>query len=241
MWKDQSGCKMGRSPEPYGTILSDRVLAVLEKHKEDKPCLSDVKAFVYDMLEPTPDRGDMLYRYEHSVRVAENGTIIAEAEGLPREELRIACMLHDVGYRECRMFEDFQRHPFISADIANLYLRRIGFEGAMLQEMVRGIALHNLSDQLPEDMTPFQMSVRDSDDIDRFDMIRTAMILGDCTHEKTNAEILRCCEQQIESAKWSLALKRGTRTAEKMIREDCEKRIALLQDLIRQAKKGFEE
>ena len=48
----------------------------------------------------TPDRGDMLYRCEHCIRVAENGKMLAKAEGLPEEPLVIACLLHDVGYRE---------------------------------------------------------------------------------------------------------------------------------------------
>ena len=118
----------------YGTVLSDRALTILKKHKGDDKSLASVKMFLYDMLEPTAERGDMLYRYEHSLRVAENGALLAEREGLPREELVTACLLHDVGYRECHKDEDFRRHQFISADIAGIYLKNIGYEEEILQE-----------------------------------------------------------------------------------------------------------
>lgn len=223
--------------ETYGTVLSERALKICMEHENDDKSIPPVQSFVYDMLGPTPDRGDMLYRYEHSLRAADNAAVIAEAEGLPKDDLIIACLLHDVGYRECQ--DDFKRHPFFSADIAKRYLELIGYPPGSLQEMVKGIALHNLTDHLPKDMTVFQMSVRDCDDIDRFDMIRTAMLLGDCVNEKTNQEIIASCNQAIEGANWIMSLPRGTRTAQDMINENCRKRIALLRDILAQANKGY--
>lgn len=224
--------------ETFGTVLSERALNIIMEHASDDKTISSIRSFVYGMLGPTPDRGDMLYRYEHSLRAAENAAVIAEAEGLPTDDLIIACLLHDVGYRECG--DDFKRHPFFSADIAKRYLEMIGYPPGPLREMVRGIALHALTDALPEDMTVFQMSVRDCDDIDRFDMIRTAMLLGDCVNEKTNQEIIPSCNQAIEVANWIMSLPRGTRTAQDMINKNCRRRIALLQDILAQANKGYE-
>lgn len=223
--------------EAFGTVLSERALKILMQHEYDDKSIASVQSFLYDMLEPAPDRGDMLYRYEHSIRTAENAAIIAEAEGLPKDDLVTACLLHDVGYRECG--NDFGRHQFFSADISRHYLERKGYPPETLREMVRAIALHNLTDKLPEDMTVFQMSVRDCDDIDRFDMIRTSMVLGDCVNEKTNQEIILSCNRAIDKAKWIMSLRRGTRTAQNMINENGRKRIALLQDILAQAKKGF--
>ena len=223
----------------YGTVLSDRALTILKKHKGDDKSLASVKMFLYDMLEPTAERGDMLYRYEHSLRVAENGALLAEREGLPREELVTACLLHDVGYRECHKDEDFRRHQFISADIAGIYLKNIGYEEEILQEIVKAIVYHNLTDQLPVDITTFQMSVRDCDDIDRFDMIRTAIIIGDCVREKNNTEIMELCRGEINKAKWVMSLQRGTKTAKEMMNAQCMKRISLLEDIVKQAQKGF--
>lgn len=56
----------------FGTIFSKRVISVLKKHEDDDVSVNTTKKFLFDMLEPTNERGDMLYRYEHSVRVAEN-------------------------------------------------------------------------------------------------------------------------------------------------------------------------
>lgn len=223
--------------EPFGTVLSQRTLRILTEHEHDGKSIPFVRSFLYDMLEPTPDRGDMLYRYEHSVRTAENAAVIAEAEGLPKDDLIIACLLHDVGYRECG--EDIGKHPFLSADIAKHYLEKIGYPPETLQEMVRGIALHNLTDKLPEDMSVFQMSIRDCDDIDRFDMIRTAMLLGSCVNDKTNREIIASCNQAIDLTNWIMSLRRGTKTAQDMITANCKKRINLLQDILAQVNKGF--
>lgn len=235
-----AGTERGRrrvKVETFGTVLSERALEIIMGHAHDDKSISSVRSFVYDMLGPTPDRGDLLYRYEHSLRAAENAAVVAEAEGLPKDDLIIACLLHDVGYRECR--DDFGRHPFFSADISRRYLEKIGYPPEALREMVKGIALHNLTDDLPKDMTVFQISVRDCDDIDRFDMIRTAMLLGDCVNEKTNQEIIASCSQAIDSANWIMSLPRGTRTAQDMINENCRKRIALLQDILAQANKGL--
>lgn len=224
--------------EAFGTVLSERAIKILARHEHDDRSISCVKAFLYDMLEPVPERGDMIYRYEHSIRAAENAAVIAEAEGLPKEDLIIACLLHDVGYRECE--DDFRRHQFYSADISRHYLENMGYAPEALREMVRGIALHNLTDELPEDMTVFQMSVRDCDDIDRFGMIRTSMLLGNCVEDKTNKEIIEACNHAIDRTNWIMALQRGTGTAQKMMQENCQRRIALLQDILAQANKGFE-
>lgn len=76
--------------QTFGTVFSQRVLSVLEKHKNDEITIETAKEFLFDMLEPTIDRGDMDYRFEHSVRVAENTKIIAMAEGFNEMDLVIA-------------------------------------------------------------------------------------------------------------------------------------------------------
>lgn len=219
--------------------ISERAKEIIARHNKPQNALEDAMTFLYEMLEPTPDRGDMLYRYEHSIRVAENGKMLAKAEGLPEEPLVIACLLHDVGYRESDNYGGFYIHNYVSADIARVYLEAIEYDPKYTEEMIAGIERHNLTDNLPEDMTSFQMSVRDCDDIDRFDMIRTAMVLGDCTHEKTNSEIIESCEKEIDKARWRISLKRGTRTADEVFVGLLEKRIALLEEVIAHARKGF--
>lgn len=71
--------------QTFGTVFSQRVLSVLEKHRNDEITIEAAKEFLFDMLEPTIDRGDMVYRFEHSIRAAENAKIIAMAEGFKRK------------------------------------------------------------------------------------------------------------------------------------------------------------
>ena len=128
----------------------------------------------------------------------------------------------------------------VSADIAAEYLARIGYDPDMAKEIVQGIGRHNLTDTLPEDMSVFQTTIRDSDDIDRFDIIRIAMAMGSSVHEKTNVEIIESCQKQIDIARWYMTLPRGTKTAKDMMDKELTQRIELLEQIIAQAKKGFE-
>lgn len=70
-------------------------------------------------------------------------------------------------------------------------------------------------------------------------MIRTAMVLGDCTNEKTNSEIIESCEKEIDKANWRISLRRGTKTADEVFVAQLQKRIALLQEVIAHARKGL--
>lgn len=225
--------------QELGTVFSKRAKKIILKHSKDEISIENTKVFLYDMLEPSKDRDDMRYRYEHSIRVSENGKMIARAEGLNEQDLVIACLLHDVGYRECMKIEDFSIHQFISADVARAYLTLIGYPSDRMEKMVRAISLHNLTDTLPDDMDAFEMSVRDSDDIDRYDVIRIALIAGSCVREKSNKEIIESCQKEIYRAAWQKTLRRGTETAEKLIGDFCDKRMALLEEIVNQAKKGF--
>lgn len=224
-----------------GFVFTDHIREIIRRHTKPEDPVADAKTFLYEMLDPTPDRGDMQYRYEHCIRVAENAKVIARAEGLPEEPLVIACLLHDVGYRESDAYGGFMIHHLVSADIAQAYLEQIGYDETYRQEMILAIARHPLTNLLPEDMTTFQMSVRDCDDIDRFDMIRIAMALDSCVREKTNVEIIEACEEEIDTANWRISLKRGTKTADEWFVRLMRKRISLLEEIIAQAKKGFGE
>ncbi|SCY75342.1 GNAT family N-acetyltransferase [Butyrivibrio sp. INlla14] len=222
-----------------GDGLSDRAKEIVSRHSKPANVLEDAKTFLYEMLEPAPGREDMLYRYEHCIRVAENAKMLVKAEGLPEEPFVMACLLHDVGYRESDNYGGFNVHAYVSAQIVKAYLEAIDYDPQYRDEIYMGVKRHDLSDKLPEDMTVFQISVRDCDDIDRFDMIRTAMVLGDCTNEKTNSEIIESCEKEIDKANWRISLRRGTKTADKVFVAQLEKRIALLQEVIEHARKGF--
>lgn len=219
--------------------ISKRAEDILCKERDRKNPVETAKMFLREMLEPSPDRFDMTYRYEHSLRVAENAKFIAKEENLPEEPLVIAGLLHDVGYRECRTMEELSHHPEISAEFARLFLENIGYDPAFSVKIVKGIRYHDCTDNFPEDMDAFEMSVRDADDIDRYDIIRFATGLRGDVDEKSHEEIIAACCREKDKLNWFRALKRGTGTARKMIDDIYQKRIAFYDEIIKQAGKGF--
>jgi uncharacterized protein len=114
------------------------------------------------------------YRWEHSMRVANLGEEIAQAEGLDLEALVIACLLHDLGY--CEEYKDHQdalNHGRRSAAIAGPFLESLGLEPERIQEICYGIAIH-VDDKadFEGERTQLALSVSDADNLDRFDAFR---------------------------------------------------------------------
>lgn len=220
-------------------LFSKRAEKILNKYKDGADPVEASRKFLWEMLGPAPDRFDMTYRYEHSLRVAENAKIIAKEENLPEEPLVIAGLLHDVGYRECRTMEELSHHPEISAEFARIFLENIGYDPELSQKIVKGIRYHDCTDKLPEDLDAFEMTVRDADDIDRYDIIRFATGLRGEVDEKSHEEIIVSCCHQKDVLNWFRSLKRGTKTSRRMIDEICDKRTAFYDEIIKQARKGF--
>lgn len=114
------------------------------------------------------------YRFEHSVRVANIGKIIAEKEGMATEAMVIACLLHDISYiNEFKTREEARNHGRYSAKIARPFLEEIGMESEVIEDICYGIAIH-VDDEadFPGERTAFALSVGDADNIDRFDAYR---------------------------------------------------------------------
>lgn len=114
------------------------------------------------------------YRFEHSVRVANIGKIIAEKEGMDSDAMVIACLLHDISYiNEFKTREEARNHGRYSAKIARPFLEEIGIEPEVIEDICYGIAIH-VDDEadFPGERTAFALSVGDADNIDRFDAYR---------------------------------------------------------------------
>ena len=114
------------------------------------------------------------YRFEHSVRVANIGKIIAEKEGMDSDAMVIACLLHDISYiNEFKTREAARTHGRYSAKIARPFLEEIGIEPEVIEDICYGIAIH-VDDEadFPGERTAFALSVGDADNIDRFDAYR---------------------------------------------------------------------
>ncbi len=144
----------------------------------DKNCVKLTEEFLkkkFDESEYFSDKkSEKDYRFEHSVRVANIGKIIAEKEGMDADAMVIACLLHDISYiNEFESREEARNHGRYSAKIARPFLEEIGMEPEIIEDICYGIAIH-VDDEadFSGKRTAFALSVGDADNIDRFDVYR---------------------------------------------------------------------
>ena len=198
---------------------SDRIAEVIAHYEKGMNPMAATKAFVKEFLDPTPERGDMVYRYEHSLRVAYWGQKIAQGEGWDEEPLVMACLLHDVSYPLLRDFEEWPKHPGLSAEIAEKFLEQIGYDKELSQSICKAVRIHDRWNDFPEDSTPFELSVRDADDLDRFDLMRICMIGRSDIGELSTAELIEVCDKRLNSLKGDYGRVCGSETAKALWEE----------------------
>jgi uncharacterized protein len=168
------------------------------------------------------EKFDWVYRYEHSLRTAGIGQRIAREEGLDEEALTIACLLHDIGYINCKTEEDYDVHGRLSAEIAREFLASISYNTDLIDTICYGIKIHTEPEEMYERKpTPFEMSVNDADDIDRFDAYRLYSHLRHFFNfdEMTPMEMLDFSEQRITRYEEYMSMERGTKTASRIWRD----------------------
>ena len=173
-----------------------RLEKILKGYAPGRDPLSATHSFVKELLNPQPDRYDLTYRYEHSLRVALWGKRIAEAEGWESEPLVMACLLHDTGYLFCETMEEWNMHPTYGAEVARLFLEKIGYDAGLTEAICQAIRIHDKWNDVPEDATPFELSVRDADDLERFDIMRVCMIGRSDIGERSAQELIEVCEKR---------------------------------------------
>ena len=173
-----------------------RLYEILEGYKLGMDPIKATHSFVKELLDPQSDRYDLTYRYEHSLRVALWGKRIAEAEGWDSEPLVMACLMHDTGYPFCENMEEWNMHPIYGAEVAKLFLQKIGYYEELTENICQAIRIHDKWNDVPEDATPFEMSVRDADDLDRFDIMRVCMIGRSDIGERSARELIEVCEKR---------------------------------------------
>lgn len=203
---------------------------ILDKYESVSDPVVATCSFVKEVLNPNSDRYDMIYRYEHTLRVAHWGKTIAEGEGWDSNPLIIACLLHDVGYPFCEDMEALRNHAAISAEIAERYLKKINYTEDV-DSICKAVALHSNWNDFPEGTTPFEISVRDADDMDRFDVMRLCLVSNSDIGERTSADIVMTCDKQISKFTDFLSRPCGTSTADKIWRDKMETRIKLYTEL----------
>lgn len=181
-------------------------------------------------------RGDAAYRYTHTLRVAELGRRIARAEGLDEEMLVLACLLHDIGYVNCKTQEDYNYHGRLSADIARKFLLGVGYDAEKTESICYGILIHTLEEEkFPRPATILELSVADADNIDRFDAYRLYEGLRWAKPEEmTISELLAMAERKAKGHKDLRTYPFATETARKMWNEKLDLCVEYYQRLARQ-------
>jgi uncharacterized protein len=169
--------------------------------------------FVKETLKPSENNYAMLYRFEHTLRTAVIGKKIAIEEQLPIEPLIIGCLLHDIGY--CKA--EWEKHAEFGEKIAKEYLEKINYPKEFKESICKGILIHDgvLSriDSIP---TPFELSIRDADDIDRFDAMRMGLGAESIIGENPVNVIIDNCTNRIKNLEFLLQHECATKTANRL-------------------------
>lgn len=184
------------------------------------------------------DSGDKKYqyRYEHSLRVAAIGRQIAVVEGMDTEALVIGCLLHDIGYIECTSDDDHNLHGRISAQIAEKFLGDIQYNERLIETISYGISIHTEAEEdLIRKPTPFEASVADADNIDRFDAFRLYEGLKySAIEEMTQNEIAEFAAKRIARLNELMDYPFGTKTGTEMWQDKLVFQIAYYKRLLEQ-------
>lgn len=135
------------------------------------------------------------YRFEHSLRVARIGRMVANKAFLDSDLLELGCLLHDIGKFDAEQPVD---HGRAGALVVREWFTAEGFSGPAADEVLQGIAMHvdglfnpredaqgsahdaagrpyMLFDRVPG---PVAVSIGDCDNIDRFGSYRIADTLN---------------------------------------------------------------
>ncbi len=104
------------------------------------------------------------YRWQHTLRVAQYGKVIAESEAADPELVLAACLLHDVAWFETDP-DNSREHGRMGAAISRPILENLKFTPEQIENVVYSIASH-VDVEHPESLEA--QILRDADDIDRY-------------------------------------------------------------------------
>lgn len=225
----------------FSLVITDEALKVRDTMGENNMTenVRKTEAFIKEkfLSGDNKDKFDWIYRYEHSLRTAGIGQRIAKEEGLEEEALVIACLLHDIGYINCKSKEDHDIHGRLSEILAREFLDSIGYDPELRDTICYGIRIHTEPEENYERRpTPFEMSISDADDIDRFDAYRlysNLRYVNDIDH-MSPSQMLEVSAQRIERYEKYINMERGTKAATTMWREVLELQIKYYKHLRKQ-------
>ena len=131
-----------------------------------------VRNYLFEMAEKRDGPYvDPDYRYQHTLRVAQFGKLIAEKEGANVEHVVVACLLHDMAH-----FDDddhYRDHGRLAARICRPFLSSLGYSDEEVTAICYAVAVHVDGEADFEHPTSLEASaVTDADNIDRFSAYR---------------------------------------------------------------------
>lgn len=175
------------------------------------------------------EKFDLSYRWEHTLRVANYGKQIAEAEGAKVELVVAACLLHDISHFDTG---DYKDHGRLSAQIARPYLEWLEYSKAEVNNICYSIAVHvDGTADFEHPPTLESQIVSDADNIDRFGAFR---ILQACAPDMANFQemvnVLRERVVKLEKFKEQDALE--TATGRELFRQQLYRQILFYQALV---------
>ena len=184
------------------------------------------------------------YRYEHSLRVASIGAYIAREEGLDEEAMICACLLHDAAYfRGFRDRQEWVDHGRNSALIARPVFEELGFPEDMVEQMCFGISTHvDEEKDFPRPWTIFERTIRNADDIDRYDVYRLYETLQMGHFEELPlSDKLAFLENRLDILKNGPEPAMVTETAQKLWDDHLNYQIGFIERMIRQIRSSIFE
>jgi len=175
------------------------------------------------------------YRWEHTLRVAQYGKIIAEGEELDSEHAIVACLLHDIAYFFEFVDVDWKDHGRTGAEIARPVLLDAGFSEEETAEICYAIAVHvDGEPATPHPHTKLADLVSDSDNVDRFSAYRCALW---CQTEQDDfqamAEMLRGRIERLKQYAENNPL--DTATGQRLFAEKVELQLTFFQSVVEDA------
>jgi uncharacterized protein len=138
--------------------------------------LKAIATFVQDRLQQKAiefpsEWHNPVYRWEHTMRVAQHGKTLAINEGAEVEMVVAACLLHDVAHFESD--DDYKDHGRRGAAIARPLLKELGYTQEQVDNICFAIAVHvDGKAEFEHPMTIEAQCVTDADNIERFGAYR---------------------------------------------------------------------
>ncbi len=178
------------------------------------------------------------YRLAHSHRVANIGKIIAQNEGLNVEDVVLACLLHDIAYKDAFESEqDWQDHGRKSARIVREFLKQFDISEQRIHDICFAIAIHvDLKADFEGEYTPFTLTVQEADNIDRLGAYRLYETLESVQFSKRPLSIqIQYVDDMIKTLNEYLTYELSTSTAALMWKN----RVQFQLDYYRRLKSQF--